>query len=734
VSLSASGTVNITWSSATTLSNVFTGAGTLGMYATAGLALGATPGIDANFSGFSGTINVDTSRAGYYPNLRTGVGILDLSSATLNLMGQSGQTGINQGGFYTFSSQTVNIGALTGDGVLLSAYIVNTNYNIGYLNTSTNFSGIIANDPYGGTAFVNKVGSGTLTLSGTNTYSGATTVSAGTLKAGSTSAFGSNSATTVASGATLDLAGFSNAVGSLAGAGTVTNSGAAATLTAGGNNTSTTFSGVIQNGSGTTGLTKSGTGNFTLTGNNTHTGLTTVSAGTLTLSPTTSNSIGAITVAGGAAGATLVVSGATTASGAVVVGANTTDTNAVAQISANLTATGIFLGNANGAIGTVTQTAGVVTANGGGDPNFGIGQAVGGTGTYNLSGGTVNSTVGNFNVGSFGNGTFNQTGGTVNSAGWTIIGRRVGVTGTYNLTGGTLNQTFGGAKLYVGEEGTGVLNISGTGVVNATGGVGISGGAGPTGVGTINLNSGGTINTPLVQKNSGSSATFNFNGGLLQATIANSTFMTGLTSTVVQSGGGLINDGGFAVTIGQSMSGTGGLTKSGAGTLSLSGSNTYSGATTVSTGTLKAGSAAAFGTNSATTVASGATLDLAGSCHLDRFFGGRWHSDQFWSCCDADDRRRQHVDDVYRQPPERNRCNGTDQNGNRGTDTQRNGDQLYRGDYAECGHAGLARYNQLCIGIHSQREWYTFARPHGQRFCFTRGDHDHDHWRRDCVD
>ena len=76
-------------------------------------------------------------------------------------------------------------------------------------------------------------------------------------------------------------------IGSLAsagGAGTVTNAGgAAATLTTGGDNTSTTFSGVIQDGAGMTGLTKAGTGTFTLAADSTYTGGTTISAGTLKL-------------------------------------------------------------------------------------------------------------------------------------------------------------------------------------------------------------------------------------------------------------------------------------------------------------------------------------------------------------------------------------------------------------------------------------------------------------------
>ena len=59
------------------------------------------------------------------------------------------------------------------------------------------------------------------------------------------------------------------------------------------------------------------------------------------------------------------------------------------------------------------------------------------------------------------------------------------------------------------------------------------------------------------------------------------------------------------------MSGSGGLSKIGAGTLTLTGTSTYSGATAVNAGTLQAGAANAFAQNSAFTVASGATLDLA---------------------------------------------------------------------------------------------------------------------------
>ena len=116
------------------------------------------------------------------------------------------------------------------------------------------------------------------TLSGANTYTGTTTMNAGTLRLGAANRLADTSAVTVAGGATFNLNNFAETVGSLAGAGNVTLG--TGTLTTGGNNTSTTYSGVM---SGTGGLTKAGTGTLTLSGANTYTGATNVNVGTLTL-------------------------------------------------------------------------------------------------------------------------------------------------------------------------------------------------------------------------------------------------------------------------------------------------------------------------------------------------------------------------------------------------------------------------------------------------------------------
>lgn len=123
---------------------------------------------------------------------------------------------------------------------------------------------------------LNFDGGGVTTLSGVNTYTGFTRVVDGTLKV--TGALSDETAITVESGATYQ-ASSDDTIGSLAGAGSVVLD-ASKTLSAGANDTSTTFSGVISGGGS---LTKTGSGTMTLSGSNTYTGDTTVSEGTLKL-------------------------------------------------------------------------------------------------------------------------------------------------------------------------------------------------------------------------------------------------------------------------------------------------------------------------------------------------------------------------------------------------------------------------------------------------------------------
>lgn len=295
-----------------------------------------------------------------------------------------------------------------------------------------------------------------------------------------------------------------------------------------------------------------------------------------------------------------------------------------AQGSGSLTVGKLWVGGGRffeGGTGTVNiNTTGTLTANSTQEftnsrASISLGYGTGSAGTINLQNGTVqaNSEIW---VGYSAAGTFNQSGGTVNSTEYFVVGRGGGAVGNYNLTGGTVNAattlagsfavlgSFGGStgtldvsgtgtfnvgnshQLIVGEGGNGTLNVAGTGLVttsHATQGLRL--GANATGVGVVNLN-GGTIQTTLVTNGTGS-GTFNFNGGTLKAAAASGTFMTGLSSAIVQSGGGTINSNGFDITIAQDLQdGGGGLTKTGAGTLTLSGANAFTGPSAVSAGTL----------------------------------------------------------------------------------------------------------------------------------------------------
>jgi autotransporter-associated beta strand protein len=117
----------------------------------------------------------------------------------------------------------------------------------GIINTN-GFEAAISGDIIGlPSGSLTKDGTGTLLLGGNNAYPGTTVVNSGSLKATSPSGFSPNSAFRINQGATLDLAGYSNRVGSITGAGLVTNTGVtAARLTAGNYTQETTGTLAIQ--------------------------------------------------------------------------------------------------------------------------------------------------------------------------------------------------------------------------------------------------------------------------------------------------------------------------------------------------------------------------------------------------------------------------------------------------------------------------------------------------------
>ena len=179
-------------------------------------------------------------------------------------------TGANR---YT-GGTTVSGGVLQiGDGGASGAIVgdVTNNAALAFnLSGATQFDGAIS-----GSGTLTQMGSGTLTLTSANSYAGGTTVAAGTLRVLSGAALGTGGLT-IARGATL------RASDSFAFAKTLVLSNAGSGAGASGievdANKTLTVSGVI---SGEGGFEKTGTGTLVLTGANSYTGLTTISAGTL---------------------------------------------------------------------------------------------------------------------------------------------------------------------------------------------------------------------------------------------------------------------------------------------------------------------------------------------------------------------------------------------------------------------------------------------------------------------
>jgi autotransporter-associated beta strand protein/T5SS/PEP-CTERM-associated repeat protein len=239
-------------------------------------------------------------------------------------------------------------------------------------------------------------------------------------------------------------------------------------------------------------------------------------------------------------------------------------------------------------VGNMQQSGGTVTVSGNGDLIvIGGRDNAYGIGTYTLSGGTFDSgSNANILVGKYGQGTFTQSGGTLYARKALYLGRYTGSTGSYSISGGTLSQTSTSNPLYVGSAGAGTLTISGSGLVDASGGVQLGGSSSVTG--EVYLN-GGTLYTTIVDDGGGASK-FHFNGGTLKAKNATTTFMQGLDTVDVLSGGAVIDTNGYNVSIAQALlagPSSGGLTKNGSGVLTLTGTPTYSGETVINAGGLQ---------------------------------------------------------------------------------------------------------------------------------------------------
>ena len=565
------------------------------------------------------------------------MGLTKLGGNTLTLTGANTYTGST-----TISQGTLQLGS----------------GGAGSINGTSGVSdgGTLAFDASSGTFSRNISGSGgvtqmanTLTLTGSNTYTGATTISGGTLLADGTTALGNSSAVSItSSGAVLDLDGNNQTIGSLSGvSGSVLTNNAAgsgtATLTLAPVSGTTTFAGVIQNGStAAVALTLNGGGTEILTGANTYSGATTITAGTLQIG----------------AGGSISNSMSITDNGSLVFDCSGT-TTCMATISGdgNLTQEGygttlILTGNDSLTLGTtIASNCTLQIGNGAGGSIsgniFDNGSLVFDSNMWTTCSASIN---GGGSLTQDGSGTLTLTGSNTYSGSTTInpystlqVGN--GTTGGLGCTSSITN--YGNLVLdtnayYLGAiSGGGGLTVSGGTVylnaANAYSGVTIWGGAtlelcgtaaspmsyNVSDSGTLAFGCSGTTTYSGVISGGGS---LTQNGGTLILTGAN-TYIGGTTimfgtlqigdgqSGSIGTYGSVTDYGTLAfycpgtTTFSGMISGGGSLTQEGSGTLILtSGTNMYTGLTTVSAGTLVAASSSVVPNLYGVSVANGATL------------------------------------------------------------------------------------------------------------------------------
>jgi autotransporter-associated beta strand protein len=349
-------------------------------------------------------------------------------------------------------------------------------------------SGVIA-----GTTGLTKMSSGTLILNTVNTYSGNTVVSNGIIQLGVANAIPGNllgGDVTITNTGVLDMNGLADTINGLNGNGKVDNvaAGGASVLSIGNNNDGGTFSGVIQNTTGTVGLTLVGNGVETLTAANTYSGNTTINAGTLRVSNYYALGSGASTVnvSGGTLDvATNVLVGIFGGTGGTIANNTTTFTNTLVVTNSGTVNAVIADGTGGGGIkilvssGTLRLNA-ANTFSGGTILASGAGLAIGG-GTANAGAGGVIcsnlSTVSQVNSGSGSSGpgnTFTTVDGatvtfysstTANNYGGQFVGSAFA---TNVFANG--NMSIGGATSFAGFLGTVIISNGTVRMYNASGG------------------------------------------------------------------------------------------------------------------------------------------------------------------------------------------------------------------------------------------------------------------------
>ena len=418
----------------------------------------------------------------------------------------------------------------------------------------------------------------------------------------------------------MDLNGNNAVIGGLSGAGTVLSSvPAAATLTAGANNNSSTFSGTLQ--ASLLGLTKSGTGILTLTGANALPNFT-ISGGTLQIGNggTTGSIPAAATVVdngalvfnygAGAAALTLPTGGitgagsvsATTGGNLVLLDSYTTGGSQSynSTIATHARGTGVEVGGPT-LTGAATYTLATTAAGSSITLTGDVGQnAASPLQNLDLDTSAVNGTI-NLNVSIGYAGDWYSLGAFTVNAGTGAINW----SGTYASSTANANQT-------TPIDLTGIINFSSNFIchtalpmtLNPTGPSTVSG----VFSGPVSLIAGGPSTLTVTSSNTYTGST-TIGGGALQL----GTGVAGQDGSIAGTNG-VIDDAALVYNIAGSqtasyaISGSGSVTKTGSGSVQLAGANGYSGGTIVQSGVLQLGNASAIGAGGL--AANGGTLDL----------------------------------------------------------------------------------------------------------------------------
>jgi autotransporter-associated beta strand protein len=584
-------------------------------------ATGPISSVGINTKGFTLTIGVDGLT----------VGVNDNSSTTL-----SGNGAVLLNGNQTWANNSGNPLAVSAPITGQSAGGTNTLTFNGSGSGNVTLSGVISDGTSGGNLglVVAKSGTGLLALNGNNTFTGGLTLSSGIVQLGNPGALNSTTpnAVTFSSGSTgdLQLNGNSITVPSLNSSGgtpiieDASATATAATLTANIASGTSTYGGVLQDGSGggILSLTKSGSGTLVLSGtSNTYTGVTDFSAGITNVASLANygvaSSIGARTAGQETAsgdGIGILIDGGTlqyTGSGnqstnrqiRLGPGTNTIDSSGAGTLSFT------FNGNNTNLFETTTSPNLTLTGNNTGANTFAINLTNGvsvvktGVGYWNLSGNNSSTNGITISAGTLAlSGSNSYTGALLVRDGATLQLQA----NAANTNGANISYAIGSPSSFAFSQGSGSSSAtmqlrgdssvtfanttpsSGTGGttlyydVNNFGGADTTTGQTFTVGGyatyqtTINVSGGHGYALTLGNITNANSAYLNVNANMANLNMGSISGLNGATLTV----GGASNTN----ILGVISSGT--VTKTGAGALTLSASNTYTGNTLVTGGTL----------------------------------------------------------------------------------------------------------------------------------------------------